>query len=124
MLQASPFRSLLPLLAVAAIAACSPPPDSAFFNRGGPESLLDVSSEVVNLSVGDPVKLDELAKWIERDQPTRAELYCTVGEPRCEEARKVIELNAIPLMVVPSREYNVALVYERILARDCNLTWR
>lgn len=34
--------------ALFAAAACKPPHDSAYFNKGTPESLLDVSSEVVN----------------------------------------------------------------------------
>lgn len=107
------------VLLALSLTACVPPPDSAFYNRGGPETLLDVSSEVVSLGVGDPVKLTELANWIDRDQPTRAELYCHAGEPRCDEARKVLELNAVPLMIVPSNDLSAALIYERILARDC-----
>lgn len=112
-------RTFLMMALMGALAACNPPPDSAFMNRDGPEALLDVSSEVVNLSVGDPTRLSELADWISRDQPTRAELYCMVGTRPCDEARKVLELSAVPLMVVPSYDNSVALVYERILARDC-----
>ena len=68
-------------LGLLALSACQPKPsDSAYYNRGGPESLLDVSSEVVNLSVADPAALQELSTWIKQDQPTRAELYCNDGE--------------------------------------------
>lgn len=108
------------LVSLLALSACQPKPtDSAYYNRGGPESLLDVSSEVVNLSVAGPADLQELSNWIKQDQPTRAELYCNDGDRRCTEARKVLDLHGVPTMVVPSGEYNVALVYERILARDC-----
>lgn len=108
------------LIGLLAVTACQPkPPASAYYNRGGPESLLDVSSEVVNLSVANPGDLQELSNWIKQDQPTRAELYCSDGDKRCTEARKVLDLHGVPTMVVPSGEYNVALVYERILARDC-----
>ena len=108
------------LLGLMALSACQPKPsDSAYYNRGGPESLLDVSSEVVNLSVADPAALQELSTWIKQDQPTRAELYCNDGDARCTQARKVLDLHGVPTMTVPSGEYNVALVYERILARDC-----
>ena len=107
-------------LGLLALSACQPKPsDSAYYNRGGPESLLDVSSEVVNLSVADPAALQELSTWIKQDQPTRAELYCNDGDARCTQARKVLDLHGVPTMTVPSGEYNVALVYERILARDC-----
>ncbi len=117
-------RFILPLLALSALAACSAPPNSAYYNRGGPEALLDVSSEVVNLSVAGPNELSQLQSWIEQDQPSRAELYCPTSEPRCIEARKVLELNGVPTMAVPSMDYAVALVYERILARDCNQRFR
>lgn len=113
----------IPLLLVAllALSACQPKPNaSAYYNRGGPESLLDVSSEVVNLSVADNAALGELSNWIKTDQPTRAELYCFAGNPRCTEARKVLDLHGVPTMTVESGDFNVALVYERILARDCN----
>ena len=112
-------RNIILLFFSAALAACAPM-DSAFLNRGGPESLLDVSSEVVNLGVESPQKLSELVTWIAKDQPTRAELYCTAGTPACNEAVKVLELNAVPTMMVPSGDNIVALVYERIVAHDCN----
>lgn len=113
---------LLPL-ALLSFAACTAP-DSAYYSRGTPESLLDVSSEVVNLSVAGPQELQELSDWVESDQPTRAELYCMDGDIRCNEARQVLDLQGVPTMLVPSPANNVALVYERILARDCNQRFR
>jgi hypothetical protein len=113
-------RSAALVLGLLALAACQRPADSAFYNRGGPESLLDVSSEVVNLSVATPGELNQLSSWIEKDQPTRAELYCTAGDMRCTQAQKVLGLQGVPTMLVPSGNYSVALVYERILARDCS----
>ncbi len=115
---------LFSLVALLALSACDRPSDAAFYNRGGPDALLDVSSEVVNLSVAGPNELSQLSSWVEQDQPSRAELYCTPGEPRCTEARKVLELHGVPVMQVPSMDYTAALVYERILARDCNPTFR
>ncbi len=104
-----------------ALAACGPvPKDSAFYNRGGPESLLDVSSEVVNLSVAGPNELAELKNWVQSDVPTRAELYCVEGDMQCNAVRQVLDRAGVPTMNVPSNQYSVALVYERILARDCN----
>lgn len=103
------------------LAACGATPSkSAYFNRGGPESLLDVSSEVVNFGVTTPRELDALSDWITQDQPTRAELYCEPGAPRCNEAQKVLDLQGVPNTLIPSASNAVTLVYERILARDCN----
>jgi hypothetical protein len=102
-----------------ALSACERPPASAYFDRGGPESLIDVSSEVVNLTIHSDQELNELSEWINRDQPTRAELYCTDGDPMCEEAKQVLDLYGVPTLMVPSGEQAVTLLYERILARDC-----
>lgn len=102
------------------LAACEKAPESAFYSRGGPESLLDVSSEVVNLSVGGPNELSQLSAWINQDQPSRAELYCNGSDKRCSDARNLLAAHGVPTMMVPSGNYTVSLVYERILARDCN----
>lgn len=115
--------ALISLAALLAVTGCKRPPDSAYYNRGGPEALLDVSSEVVNLSVAGPNELSQLNAWIEQDQPSRAELYCSAG-PSCTEARKVLELQGVPVMQVASMDNSVALVYERILARDCTQRYR
>lgn len=101
------------------LTACNRPPASAYFDRGAPESLIDVSSEVVNLGLHSDSELNDLSNWINRDQPTRAELYCQDGDPMCEEAKQVLDLYGVPTMVVPSGEQTATLVYERILARDC-----
>lgn len=103
----------------AAVAACKKLPDEAYFNRGAPESLLDFSSEVVNLPVGNSVQLNEFSSWVNRDQPTRAELYCTSGARECDEAKDVLHLYGVPFTHVPSDQSTVTLVYERVLARDC-----
>ena len=85
------MRNLL-ILTVAALAltACGKPPaDSAYLNRGGPESLLDVSSEVVSLNGTNRAELKELSNWIEKDQPTRAEIFAWSGYGEAGPARAV-----------------------------------
>lgn len=109
-------------LATAALlgsAACSKIPPEAYFNRGSPESLIDYSSEVVNLSVGSPQEVNEFSSWVNRDQPSRAELYCTSGSAQCNEAKQVLDLFSVPYTHVPSAQATVTLIYERNLARDC-----
>ncbi|MFZ4124442.1 MAG: hypothetical protein ACOYJ2_00020 [Rickettsiales bacterium] len=115
------MRAILAALALMTltVSACERPTPQAYFNRGGPESLIDVSSEVVNLTIQSDSELNDLSDWINRDQPTRAELYCTDGDPMCEEAKQVLDLYGVPTLLVPSGEQTVTLVYERILARDC-----
>ena len=99
--------------------ACSEIPSEAYYQRGTPESLLDVSSEIVNLSIASEPALDELAEWINSDQPTRAELYCMDGDQRCAAAQEILDLYGVPAYYVPAQDTTVTLVYERVIARDC-----
>lgn len=108
----------LGLVCIAAT-ACSQIPAEAYYERGSPESLLDVSSEVVNLSTEGEVALAELTQWIEQDQPTRAELYCAQDSADCAQAQEIMALYGIPNVYVPAEDNTVSLVYERVLARDC-----
>jgi len=91
---------------------------------GTPEGLLDVSSEVVNLGVRSGKEVDDLSQWVNRDQPTRAELYCPEGEKNCREAQQVLDLYGVPVTKVSSQAGTVTLVYERVLARDCDPSFR
>ena len=112
-------HTLFALLAATALSACDKIPATAYYDRGTPESLLDVSSEVVNVALGSERSVSELSEWINRDQPSRAELYCSEGDLRCSAAQEVLSLYNVPTMFVPSPTNTVTLVYERVLARDC-----
>ena len=113
-------RSILLVASLLVVAACGQEPaDSAFLNRG-PESLLDVSSEVVNLSATNKAELKDLSAWIEKDHPTRAELNCALGTRTCDDTRKVLDQHGVPVSQGAGANQTVTLVYERILARDCN----
>lgn len=112
-------RSVLCVLGLLVLANCSNIPPQAYFAHGSPESLLDVSSEVVNLPVNSETALDELTNWINQDQPSRAELYCMESDVRCSAAQEVLDLYGVPSLYVPSSDNMIALVYERVLARDC-----
>ncbi len=104
-----------------ALAGCQIPHDeSQFYARGGPEALLDVSSEVVNLSVAGKDELRQLSSWISGDHPTRAELFCDVRLKNCKTASAILRAKGIETNLTPSPDNMVTLVYERILARDCN----
>ena len=110
---------MVSVLALCGLAACNVARE-AHYNRGAPESLLDVSSEVVNLPVSTPAQVSELSSWVNRDQPTRAELYCRDSDVSCQDAVEVLQLFAVPTLRVPSAQSTVTLVYERTLARDCD----
>ncbi len=108
---------VLPLLAV--LVGCSDIPREAFFNRGSPESLLDVSSEIVTVAITSDRSVEEVVDWIDRDQPTRAELMCYEGDMYCSAVEEVLSLYGLEYEFVPSTESAVHLIYERIIARDC-----
>lgn len=101
------------------VTACNDIPSEAYYDRGQPESLLDVSSEIVNLSIASEPALDALAEWVNADQPTRAELYCMDGDQRCAAAQEILDLYGVPSYYVPAQDTTVTLVYERVIARDC-----
>ncbi len=112
-------KTLTLLSVVFGLAACDTMPPESYYNRGQPENLLDVSSEVVNLPVSSQPSIQELTRWIEKDQPSRAELYCEPASDNCQQAQDVLDLYGVPTLVMPSGDELVSLVYERVLARDC-----
>ncbi len=112
----------LALLALLGLAGCKERlyDASAFYDRGSPEALLDVSSEVVNLGVANKGELRALSNWIANDQPTRAELFCDAILKSCKDAQNLLQRKGVEVSFSPSPENTVTLIYERILARDCN----
>lgn len=111
--------------ALLTLAACGPKPgDSAYMNRGGPESLIDVSSEAVNLNIATKKDVDALSQWIAGDAPTRADLQCDISSKTCKDALNVLKKKGVEVTSTPSANNTVTLVYERILARDCNQRYR
>ena len=107
-------------LALLALASCNPPPASAYYDHSSPQSLLDVSSEVVNLSVVGKPELSALSNWIANDPPSRAELFCDANAPNCKQAQRILQNKGVETSISPAPNNTVTLVYERILARDCN----
>lgn len=107
------------LTATTFLAACDIMPPESYYNRGAPESLLDQSSEVVNFNVDSPAGIDELVDWVNQDQPSRAELYCADGDSLCMEAHDVLTQFGVDVLFIPSQDNVVTLIYDRIIARDC-----
>lgn len=118
-------RGVLVLVALGMLTACEvKKPESTAFMHRGPESLIDVSSEVVTLNIATQKDLSDLRKWIASDAPTRAELQCDVGTRICRDALKMLEKKGVAISTLPSPANSVTLVYERILARDCKQRYR
>lgn len=112
-------RGLILLSAVLAVSACSKIPDAAYHQRGTPESLLDASTERVSIQLNDSSSLQELSYWLDQEQPTRAELQCVDGDLLCSAANGTLAQFNVPTSQA-SGNNTVHLVYERVIARDCD----
>ena len=111
------------LLLTLTTTACSKIPPEAYYNRGGPESLMDVSSERIHLDLQSDADLGELITWLNDDQPSAIELSCNDSSPLCANAIEIAEQFAVPIEYGTSPNDSVALIYNRIVTRDCNNTY-
>ncbi len=104
------------------LACAPPPPKEAYFNRGEPESLLDYSSEVVNLKIASPASVQEVADAVNKEQPTRAEVSCEPQDTLCGQVKNVMQQFGVQTkykLPNPGSSPSVALVYDRLQARNC-----
>lgn len=115
MMKTTPYIVAMALF----LGACNEIPKSAYFDRGSPHSLLDASSEVVNVALMSEASIDEVVQWIDQDQPTQAELYCLQDDPLCLKALETLEMFRVPVQYVSAADNNLVLVYDRVIARDC-----
>ena len=113
------FLSLSALILASALTACNQIPLEAYAGRGTPESLLDVSSEVVSVELVSEQSVDEIVNWIETDQPTSVELKCFEGDPLCAQTEDMLRLYGLEYEITPAEKTEAVLVYERVIARDC-----
>lgn len=103
-----------------ALSACSQIPEETAYNRGSPYSLLDASSEIVNVALVSPDSVNEVVQWIDQDQPTQAELYCLENDPICLQTLQTLEMFRVPVHYVSAADNNLVLFYDRVVARDCD----
>ncbi len=111
-----PIITVMLLVAV----ACSPIPERAHYMSSSPDQLLDITSEVVTIPVQTTDGADELIEWLNEDEPTRVELYCDNQGPYCDIARDILEQFGIAYTAYVDPQNEAALIYERVLARDCD----
>ena len=114
-----PHTALHSLTAVFLLSACTNVPIDAYYSRGTPESLLDMSAEAVNIRFHDRAGMDELTGWINREAPSRAELQCAPGSLACADAERVLNQFNVEYTRYNDGDDTAALYYERVMARDC-----
>ncbi len=97
-------------------------PESAYKNPGQPEALLDKSAERVSFSLAPKTAIADLTAWVDKDQPTRAELSCSADNLMCQRAEDVLRSFAVPFKHIAAKQNSsdIVLVYERITARKCD----
>ena len=107
------------VLALLAVSACA---GHIIEEPVRPESLLDLSSERVSFSLSQSTSVEELTDWVNNDQPSRAEIYCTSTPEVCAEAKSVLQQFGIQFEEKAGRESGdeIVLLYDRIFTRDCD----
>jgi hypothetical protein len=108
------------LCSAIALSACSAVPLEAHYNQGSPETLLDLSVETVSVDLNAAGSIDQLVDWVNREQPSRAELQCELGNVACDRANDVFSQFSVPVEAIESPANQAVLVYERVVARDCD----
>jgi hypothetical protein len=113
------YPLLISFSLLALSAACTIQPPESYFNRGGPESLMDMSSEVVTFDVNADTGITDMTNWINQDQPSRAELSCDQASASCNQAQQALNQFGVPVSFASSGQNVVTLYYDRVVARDC-----
>jgi hypothetical protein len=78
-----------------------------------------VSSEIVTVELTSEESLAELTEWVEGDQPTRAEIRCEEGNVMCDQAEQTLSMYNVEYEWIPSQVSEINLIYERVIAHDC-----
>jgi hypothetical protein len=110
------------ILALCSLAACESLPNKYYATPIRAESLLDSSAERVSFGVTSPKSVTELTDWINKDQPSRAEISCNTTQPNCKKAQQVLSSFGVSYKTVTasSSTGNVVLIYNRVVTRSCD----
>lgn len=103
-----------------ALSGCSIIAPEAYNRPVEPENLLDRSTERVNLALSSKESLDTLTDWVDRKVPKKAEVSCNNSSKLCAKARKILKSYGIEIIESSSSDSDIALVYEKVTAYDCD----
>jgi hypothetical protein len=106
------------LTVLIALSACSNIPKSAYFTRGQPETLLEVTDQVVDIDVSSRNGIGRLNNAIKSNNPSSAVLSCS-NQMLCNEAAAVLDRNNVPYDRQRGMGNKVTLSYSEVEARDC-----
>lgn len=111
-------KILFSLLSVSTLAACSQIPKQAYYNRGQPESLLNVTSEEVTIDLRQRNGLQQLTQSVNKRQPSSAVVSCN-NQMLCSRATEILNQYKVPFQQESGSYNTVTLSYKTIEARDC-----
>lgn len=114
------MKKIVCLLVILSVGACNNIPKEAYNSRGGPESLLDITTERVDVALNSQGAIAEINEWIEQDKPSRAEVLCLDSSKLCKKAKKLLNKADVPVEHDSVASNKVVLVYERVAVRDCD----
>ena len=101
-----------------ALASCTVIKKEAYFNRGQPESLLDVSNEEVAIDLNRRDGFPKLNEAISKQSPSNAYLVCS-NSMICSRAEAVLNKAGVRYNKVSGVANSVSLSFTNIVARDC-----
>jgi len=108
---------LYTVLALSLVSACSVIPQGA--NQSySPESLLDVSQEVVTIDAVNASSASELSTLLESNSPSRVVVACNPAVGACKKAIKVLSQYGVPYETA-NEGPAIALHFDNIVAHDC-----
>jgi hypothetical protein len=100
------------------IQSCSQIPAEAGFTRGQPESLLSVNSESISIDLGQRNALAQVVNYL-NNEPSRAVLTCS-NNLICSRVETILSSYGIAYEVQSGAGNSVEVVFDKILARDCD----
>lgn len=113
-------KNILVLLVLVSVAACNNIPREAYQSRGEPGVLLTERSERTEIILESDSSISELGKWLDQYQPSRAEVLCQEGDELCKEAQILLGQFDVPVDYSSTDNNLVVLVYDSVVARDCD----
>lgn len=100
------------------VSACSAIPPSAYQTPTTPESLLDVSQEVVTIDAVGSTTPSELSSLLESNTPSRVVVACNPEVGACKRAIRVLDQYGVPYETAMEGP-GIQLHFETVLAHDC-----
>ena len=113
------IKQWIGLLGLVVLAACAEVPPDPYSDKGAPETMLSVSSEVVNFDLDSPSLLGDLSDALTKNPPSSATLNCSSTGQVCANVRAVFNRFDIHLQESSGKEVGVTLLYDRMVTHSC-----